>query len=420
MVMTMIVIGFALASVGSVAAISSIRNAGRDNDDKSAFGVAEAGAEQALYRQNKILTTPLTSSARCLTLSSSNTLIASYVGADGWCQEQTGTVNGGTYNYRVRPDVLLANGQRQVEIVSQGTLNGETRRVHVTAAASTGTPAFGGGQFVGLNRLDFIGDVDVSGSMKTNANINVQGSASCNGNATVGMGKTIVPNNSVCGGSVTQATTTLGPVDMGNIRTVNDNARLSNGLDVKTQANQVNWNATTKVLDLGAQSTLTVGGTNYLLCRLVMTGGSKLIVAQGAKVRFYFDTPENCGLPSGTSQVDLGGTTRVSVTSGNPADLAFLVAGSDTRTTNVVMCGNSQAVNDITIYAPKSIVTLCGNATYRGAVAGKELVASGNPTLIGVDSTLSFTTAVELAYAKTRFVECVGAVPASGSPSTGC
>ena len=61
MVMTMIVIGFALASVGSVAAISSIRNAGRDNDDKSAFGVAEAGAEQALYRQNKILTTPLTS-----------------------------------------------------------------------------------------------------------------------------------------------------------------------------------------------------------------------------------------------------------------------------------------------------------------------------------------------------------------------
>lgn len=421
-VLIVMTIGFALASVGSLAAIGSIRNAGRDNSDKGAFGVAEAAAQAALFRQNKILTTPTVSAARCLATGVQNTLIATFADADGWCREQTGTVNGGTYSYRVKPDVMLANGQRQVEVVAEGVMNGETRRVQVSAAASTGTPVFGGGQVVGLNKLDFQGGsgMVVNAAMRTNGDLSVGNNTACNGAVTVGVGKRVYPSNLSCGGSVSQGTTTLGPVDMGNVRTDNVNLRLSDGRDVKTDSDKVDWNPTTKSLDLGSQSTITLGGTNYLLCSLSLDGGSQLIVAQGAKVRIYFDTPENCGLASPAKQISFGGNSRVTVTSANPADLAFLVAGSDTRTTTVEMGGNSRTVNDVTVYAPKSIVSLSGNNTFRGAIAGKELSAQGSVNIIGVSSTLSFTAAVELAYTRTRFVECVGSIPATGSPSTGC
>lgn len=427
-VLGVIVIGFALASVGSLAAIGSIRNAERDTNDKGALGVAEAGALQALYRQNKILTTPVLSSARCLVLSASNTLIAGYEGAGGWCNEQSGSVNGGTYRYRVRPDLINeTTGLREIRIVSEGALNGETRRVEVDATASTGTPAFGGAQVVALNRLTLQGNPILVASMKTNAGLSIPTSATCVGNVTVGNGQSLSPNSSRCGGSVTQATTTLGPVDMGNVYAVNDNLRLTDGRDFKTQANQVSFTRlrptdplSPGTLSLGSQSTITLAGTNYLLCQLKMGAQSKLIVGAGATVRIYFDTPENCGQPSGFKQIDLTGGSRVSTTSGSPADLAFLVAGSDSLTTNISMVGNSGAENQVTVYAPKSIVDIGGTADYRGAVAGKEITIRGSGTITGSSSSLSFTTPVELAYKQTRFTECYGPLVTTGDPGAGC
>lgn len=419
-VLLVITIGFALASVGSLAAISSIRNSGRDMSDKGALGIAEAGAQQALLRQNKVLTTPANSSARCLGLSATNSLIPTYAGSDGWCAQQSGSVNGGTYRYQVRPDVVdESTGQRTVQIVSEGTLNGETRRIAVDAAAATGTPVFGGGQVVGLNKLFFGGNAKVTGAMKTNADLTVGGSATCSGAATVGVGKRVVPSNTVCGSTVTQTTTTLGPVDMGDVAVNNSNSRLSDGSDTKVKPNQISWNPTAKTLDLGSQSTLTLGGTNYLLCRLTMTGQSQLIVAQGAKVRIYFDTPENCGQPSGYRQIDTSGGARLSVTSGNPDDLAFLMAGSDTRTTVAYFGGNSGTQNYMTLYAPKTNIYMQGNSVYRGAIAGKEVDAQGSVQIFGSSSSLTFMAAVELAYKRTRFVECRGAMPTL-NPGTGC
>lgn len=425
-VLLVITIGFALASVGSLAAIGSIRNSGRDMNDKGALGIAEAGAQQALARQNKILTTPATSSLRCLALSASNTLIASPpAGTDGWCEMQSGSVNGGTYRYRVRPDIIdESTGQRSVQIVSEGTLNGETRRIAVDAAAATGTPAFAGGQIVGLNKLDFSGgqNMSITGAMKTNSDLVVGSNTSCTGNVTVGTGKQLLPSSTACGGSVAQGTTTLGPVDMGDVRINNSNSRLSptapvTDRDVRT-GNQINWNPTAKTLDLGAQSTLTLGGRNYLLCRLTLSGGSQLIVARPAQVRIYFDSPENCpGV--GTTQISTGGNSRVSTTSGNPEDLAFLMAGSDTTPTYVSLGGTAQVVNDMVLFAPKTFINLQGNSTYRSAIAGKELTAAGSVRISGVNSTLTFMTSVEYAYKRTRFVECRGVMP-SFNPGTGC
>ena len=404
-----VVVGFALASIGAIAAIGSIRNAGRDTSDKSALAVAEAGAQQALFRQNNVLST---TAYPCLVESAGGELIASSPQADGWCAPQSGTVGDGTYRYRILPNAGSTDpGLKTIAIVSEGTLNGETRRINVAAAAATGQPAFAGGSVIGLDRLDFGGTADVNGTMRTNGNVTVSGSATCNGDATVGGG--ILPNPAICNGDVQPGTTTLGPVDLGNVWGTNDNARLSDGRDV-IQSNRTVWNASTRTLTLQNKDTVTLGGSNYAICKLNMTGGT-LIAAQGTRVRIYFAGPDLCG--GQTAPISMTGG-RIATTSGNPDDLALLVVGSATISTTVNMRGNG-AVNQLLLYAPRSNATLNGTADFAGAFAGKTLTFNGNGNIGGVNSSLTFTTPVEYLYKQTRFVECVGPMTVS-SPGQGC
>ena len=408
-VLMVVVVGFALASIGALAAIGSIRNSGRDEADKSAFAVAEAGAQQALFRQNNVLST---ATFPCLVESAGGTLVASSPQADGWCATQSGTVGDGSYSYRVLPDAGSTNpSERAIAIVSEGTLNGETRRIQVGAAASTGQPAFAGGSVIGLDSLNFSGNAAVSGTMRTNGNVTVSGSATCNGDATVGGG--IVPSPDVCHGEVQQGSTTLGPVDLGNVWSTNDNARLTDGRDV-VQSNRTVWDASTRTLTLRNKDAVTLGGTNYAFCKLDMTGGT-LIAAQGTRVRIYFAGPEQCN--GQTTPIDMTGG-RIATTSGNPDDLALLVVGSATTATTVNMRGNG-AVNQLLLYAPRSNATLNGTADFAGAFAGKTLTFNGTGNIGGVSSSLTFTTPVEFLFKQTRFVECVGPMTVT-SPGQGC
>lgn len=408
-VLMVVVVGFALASIGAIAAIGSIRNSGRDASDKSALAVAEAGAQQALFRQNNVLSTK---TYPCLVASAGGTLVASSPQADGWCATQSGTVGTGSYRYRVLPDAGGDNpSERTIAIVSEGTLNGEIRRIEVGAAASTGQPAFAGGSLIGLDNLIFTGNAAVRGTMRTNGNVAVSGSATCNGDATVGGG--MVPNPYVCNGQVMQGTTSLGPVDLGDVWATNDNARLSDGRDV-VQSRRTVWDPNTRTLTLRNKDAVTLGGTNYAFCKLDMTGGT-LIAAQGTRVRIYFGGPELCG--GQTVPIDMTGG-RIATTSGNPDDLALLVVGSATVPTTVNMRGNG-AVNQLLLYAPRSTATLNGTADFSGAFAGKSLTFSGTGNISGVGSSLTFTTPVEFLFRQTRFVECVGPLTIT-NPGQGC
>jgi hypothetical protein len=247
--------------------------------------------------------------------------------------------------------------------------------------------------------------------MRTNGNVTVSGSATCNGDATVGGG--IVPNPDVCHGEVQQGSTTLGPVDLGNVWSTNDNSRLTDGRDV-VQSNRTVWNASTRTLTLRNKDAVTLGGTNYAFCKLDMTGGT-LIAAQGTRVRIYFAGPDLCG--GQTAPISMTGG-RIAATSGNPDDLALLVVGSATISTTVNMRGNG-AVNQLLLYAPRSNATLNGTADFAGAFAGKTLTFNGNGNIGGVNSSLTFTTPVEYLYKQTRFVECVGPLTLT-DPDNGC
>ncbi len=110
----------------------------------------------------------------------------------------------------------------------------------------------------------------------------------------------------------------LPPIFKPGLATNNSNGRFFSQ-DIRTGGSgNVSWNSTTRVLSMNSNATLTMGGTDYFICRLVMDSNSRLYMAAGAKVRIYFDTPENCGLAANTAQIDMSSNTEVSSTSWNP------------------------------------------------------------------------------------------------------
>jgi hypothetical protein len=414
-----ITIGLALAAVGSIAAMGSLSNAGRDQSDKRSLAVAEAGAQQALMRQNKILTTD---AAPCLIENAVGSLIPIAPESDGWCRAQSGEVEGGTFTYRAKPPLVLdaLGSQERLTIVSTGSVNGETRRLSIDALKSTGVPAFAGAEVAGLNSFVVGGSAKIFANMGTNASYTLGGDAHPCGNMTYGFGQGI----NVSGGGVefcpgkeqTEGEFALSPADPGSVHSAgnNDNGRFF-GQDTKT--GNLSWSPTTRQLSMQSNHSLTLGGSNYSLCRLTMAGSSNIFVAAGAVVRIWFDKPENCGLPPGAVQLSMTGNSEMSTTSGVPSDLGLIFSGEST----INLAGDGKA-NELMIYAPESTINLSGKGNYTGAMASSNFGAQGEAQVHGHESVLDFQLGVTTGYKLERFVECVGPMP-SGSganPVGGC
>jgi hypothetical protein len=417
--MMVITIGFALASVGSIAAMSSLRNTARDGGSKEALGVAEAGLQQALLRQNKIL---VSDAFPCLVLGATQDLIPGYPLPNGWCPRQSGTVGGGTYEYQVKPMTVLGalGGELKVEIVSEGTVNGETRRITTEAYSSTGAPAFADANVIGVESLEFNGSGTITSTAASNSDIVIGSSASLCGDAKHGEGRDLIVNGSggLCSGyTETEGRLSLSPPDPGNAFTDNDNGRFFTD-DTKTGT--VTWDSTTRTLSLGGNGALTLGGANYGICRLIMEGNSNIYIADGAVTRIWFDSPENCGLAAGAAQMSMTGNSQISVTSGEAADAGLIFVGSSTTPSSISLSGNGRA-NELMIYAPLHDIVIGGNGSYTGAIAGKTLVSTGSGSIRADSSVLDFEVGVQTSFLPERFIECTGPFGSgTAAPDAGC
>ena len=414
-----ITIGLALASIGSIAAMSSLRNSTRDSGSKEALAVAEAGLQQALLRHNKILTDDI---FRCLVPGATGELIPGYELANGWCPRISGSVGGGTYSYQVKPVELLGSlgDEFKVEIVSEGTVDGETRRITTEAYSSTGAPAFADANVMGVEALEFNGSGRIDSTVATNSDIVIGGSSDLCGDAKHGEGRAIIGTGSggLCSGFIeAEQRLSLAPPDPGNVFTENDNGRF---FTEDTKTGSVTWDATTRTLTLGGNGSLTLGGANYGICRLTMDGNSNIYIADGAVTRLYFDSPENCGLAAGATQFSMTGNSQISVTSGSAADAGLIFVGSTTTPSTISLQGNGRA-NELMLYAPNSDILIGGNANYTGGIAGKTLIHSGSGTIRGDSSVLDFEVGVQSSFLPERFIECTGPF-GSGSelPDEGC
>ncbi len=182
-----------------------------------------------------------------------------------------------------------------------------------------------------------------------------------------------------------------------NIATVNSDGRItacSKGLPAECQKDTYNgtWSSTAPykpssrsattagTISLAGNTILTLGGGDYWVCSIQLSGNSKLIMAKGAHVRFFFDTPEHCGT---SDQISMSGNNEITATGylGTPGHFdmpGFYLLGSTAYTSQVSLSGNSSTTDEFVVYGPDSYISVSGNATFKGIVAGKQIAWSGN------------------------------------------
>lgn len=401
----------ALASAAVVASVNVQSGTKHDSGAKSAIAVADGGANVAAQRLARYATA-LTTTQPCLADSGGVLVAASAEGA--WCPTISGTLGSGTYTYRTTP-LGVGCGEFDLCLVATGTVGGVSRRIEMTFNESSlyddpksgGTEDGGGssgGSFegmVGQDGIELSGNADIRVGVGTDGNIVSSGNASVCGDIRHGVGKkwTKSGNAKQCNGyKVTEGNMSLPPVTSfmpSDIATNNSNGRITkcastnNPLNCQKDGFSGKWSSTspfnpsTRAIQVSSNDTLTVGGGDYWVCSLSMSGNSQLIMAAGAKVRFFFDTPEHCNLGNGAAQINLSGNNRIAATgyqpnAGNFDVPGFYLLGSPTRATSVNLSGNYSTTNEFVLYAPNTQINVSGNATFKGLLAGKRIVMSGN------------------------------------------
>lgn len=440
-VMLMTVAALGMAGVAVMTSVQGQSGTVRDQGTKSALAVAESGVSQALLHYNRGVP-PCTPAVE-----------------GEWCGPVTGmSVNGGAVSYWARlasgVQCDVGNEVECVEVVSQGTVNGVTRRVQVMASTLSTEESGGPGPFasagvLSLNDMTLDSNSKIHTGTATNGNLTLKSNAKQCGQASVGIGKQMkLESNSayysdaLCKTSystVLQQELTLPPVNQDDAATNNDNGRLFTQDTVSGNKADACWNGvradgqTTKTcgvreLRVDSNSSVTLGGSVYSFCRLSLNSNSALYIAAGANVTIYFDSPEACGQSSGVTQLDLQSNSRITSATGDPISVAMLFVGSETRQTKIQLNSNT-SVNgpceqNFVIYAPRSDVDLDSNSRFCGAVAGKSIHMDSNSEIWSASGSESFELpGVELPetvahYEPYRFIECSAVV--ASPPNAGC
>jgi len=425
-----------LASAAVMASVNSQHGTARDSGSKQAIAAADAGANIALLRLNRYASA-LTVATPCLGVSGGN-LVLTAQSADGWCPPVTGTVGDSSYSYRVTPSAA------SISVVSTGLAGGVSRKIDVTFNPSTVGSIFEKEGLIGIEDLNITGSAELHVGVGTNGNVNTTGNAELCGNVRHGIGKdwSNTGSASQCQGygeleaNVTlPAVSTFMPAD---IATKNSNYRLEpcvktspptptgceeDSFTGASRSSTVPWNASTRTISMtSSKSTLTLTGGDYWICKLDLNGG-QLIMGEKAPVRLFFDTPENCGISSGGTQISLNGGSTITATGFNE-DLqiyempGFYLTGSTSRTTWVDLNGNLKDENEFVMYGPNTSFNINGNATFIGVIAGKRVNINGNATITQPKGYKPPDIGGATIYARQSYLECTTSV--SSPPNAGC
>jgi hypothetical protein len=479
--------GTALASAAVVATVNVQQGSHRDSSTKSAIAVADAGANIARTRINRYAVVLATKP--CLKLGATGVLEGAVAESDGWCPAVTGTVGGGKYSYRVSPAGSTC-GEYRLCVVATGTVGEVSRRIEVaynesavtqtnstnttgtttTGTTTTGTTGTSGSTgfegLIGLDGIEVNGNADIRVGVGTNGNVTAVGNADICGDIRHGIGKEWKHegNAKQCPGyQVTEGNKSLPPVSSfmpSDIATSNSNYRLvqcaatkpapaPTGCELDTysgakRSSTKPWDPSTRSINIEANTTLTVSGGDYWICSLSVSGNAQLIMSASAQVRFFFDTPENCKLSSGANQISLTGNSRIASTNKTVLP-AFYLLGSTTIPTSVSLGGNANTEDEFVVYGPNTTMNIVGNATYKGVIAGKKVVVTGNgkvendsaykppPEITPVTetktetkgsgttgSTTTTTSTVARYYSPQFYIECTGTAAPGAAPNASC
>jgi hypothetical protein len=443
----MLLAALALAGVAVTASIGGQSGIVRDQNTKTALGVAESGVEQALLLYNRY---GLVEEAGDPCAPVERTLEA-----DGWCGARQATVNNGSVSYRVKPAwTEMASGDiawTELEVASTGTLSGLTRRVDLIASSSAGQNPFIDATVQAEDGITLDSNSAIHAGSATNGDLTIAKNARQCGVATVGVGKEKKGGGEYSpslecggtGGNPAESEIDLPPVNQGSAATVNDNQRLFTKDLISGKGNLKNaacfnghngaGQATTacgeRELLIGTNASVTLGGTVYSFCKLTLNSNSALYVAPppGKTTRIYFDSPEACHYKKAPIiQLELSQNTRITPEAGNSGTVSLLFVGSENVATKILLNSNTSIKDPVlceqnfVIYAPNTDIEMNSNTSFCGAMAGKTVHLNSNVevwTGSGLKEWYLPLTAPH--YVSTRFVECTAAPPAA-APDEGC
>jgi hypothetical protein len=426
--------GMGLAGAAVIASVDVQQGTKRDSASKNAIAAADAGASVALMRLNRY-GSAFTTSTPCLGVSGGS-LVLTGAAADGWCPAIAGTVGGSSYVYRSTPAV--AGGTTNV--VSTGTAGSVSRRISVAFKATTVGSAFSSAGLIGQDKVFLGNSVDVRVDVGTNGDVTLENSSTICGDIREGVGKgppTYKNSASQCSGySTTEENMTLPPVSSfipTDIATNNSNFRLVKctskdvptgcGQDTYISDNPGNWPwiPSKREIVIGNSSTLTMGGGDYFICRLVLVNSSHLIMAAGAQMRIFFDAPENCPGVS-TTQLEIGNSGDITATGYNPSKGQFNMPGfyflGSTSTATQIKFKNSSSGNELVIYAPNTDITVDNSGVFKGSIAGKTISLVNSVRIEHDDGFEPPAIGGAKLYERQSYVECTGGT--ASPPNANC
>ncbi|MGE5282614.1 MAG: hypothetical protein ACM3N0_09910 [Chloroflexota bacterium] len=398
----------ALASAAVLSSVDVQQGSHRDHDAKEAIAAADAGANVALTRLNRFLS-DITAATPCIGPAGE-----AQEASGGWCPETTSeSVGEAGFTYRVS----AWDGTETYKVVAVGTAGEVSRRIEVGMASYSGGNVFANEKVLGESGIEMEGTPDIRTDIGTNGSITSSGSGTICGNVRHGEGGTAPEPD--CDGEVSegnQSMPELKPPE--NIATENSNCRLvpsctgenpAEEVDpyTKTRTSKVPWEASTRTIKVNQNGKLTMGGSDYFVCGLFLESG-ELIMAAGANVRIFVDTPEHCGLASGAVQVKVTGNGAIVSTGFNPAQGSFDVPGIYLLGDGSVELEGNSNTNELVLYAPQSEVDIGGSATWNGMFAGKSLTIHGTPRIESDPSIPLPDINWETLLERTRYVECTG------------
>jgi hypothetical protein len=460
-VLFIMVAAFAIVSVGVISTIDTERGTVHDQQTKAAVQLAQAGVDEAVLAYNRLTPSPTN---RCSPVTSSPP------DANGWCQVPNPPdgqdVNGGSFSYYVKVPPVDATGKFvpgsdgnvTLSVVGVGRMGATTRRVLVDVK-SLGTQPFPDNYVVkSAGNITLNGNSQIRAGTATNGSIVLNNQSSVCGPVSVGVGQTesgsgTLYNDSGC----TQQTTSyqqqalslpaLGAVPSSS----DDNLMFIPGGDLVSAGNKTkacfdgrdgNNSQTTacfnRRLDLQQNTSVSLTGHVYVLCKLTMSSNTSLVVPSNQQVEIWFDSPEHCAdprdptcLPNTTDpcvQLDMSSNSRITTNSGNQSDVRLLFVGSATRRSTVNLASNTDAnaacQQNMILYAPLSDVFIKGgntnsSFTYCGAMAGRTVSLDSNVILTAGKHDLTLQSPYPY-YQDTQFVECTAAPATAPNYDSGC
>jgi len=408
---------FALSSVAVMSTVDVQQGTRRDHSSKEAIAAADAGANIALLRLNRYLPS-LSVAHPCVGPNGEYQTAVS-----GWCPATaTESVGGATYSYVVSAYAGTAKPLNVVSVGSSGTVQ---RRVNVAMTTNAGKGIFADEKFIGQDEINVKGDFKIEADIGTNGGIiKSGGSGSICGNERHGVGKSAPEPN--CTGKIQREENRELPpiVPPANLKTENANCLLAQKCtsgpyigqsDTWTKKNP--WTESSRVINVGSNGTLTMNGGDYFICKLEIGPGT-VYMSAGAHARIFIDTPKECGLPSGATQVNISGNGNLVSSAWNPKQGTYEIPQIYVLGDGAVKIGANSGTNHLMLYAPQSQVTLEGGAEWIGMFAGKSITLNGNPYFRSDPNIKEPNLTYAGRFLRSRYVECTGAT--ASPPNANC